>query len=231
MNSWGPEWGTNGFAWIRYNDFKTYVREAYGLDPMQKVGAAANVPFSCEIGLVQVQYDGDKTVIGDYVPLRSIGDNRFETVSPIAIGSKFKMEVKNTTECYVYVFGKETDGTCYTLFPYPTPEDATKTRYSPFCGITGYRVFPKDKSMTPDSIGTRDEMAVVMSTQELDWHALSQEIGQNPQSDFGARVNAALKERLTQIVRFQNTNRGTMQFSTANGSNKAVACIVEIDKQ
>jgi C1A family cysteine protease len=41
MNSWGAEWGVNGFAWVRYRDFNYYVREAYGLDPMQKVGAAA----------------------------------------------------------------------------------------------------------------------------------------------------------------------------------------------
>ncbi|HQV06883.1 MAG TPA: C1 family peptidase, partial [Chitinophagaceae bacterium] len=28
MNSWGPEWGKNGIAWVRYGDFKRYVREA-----------------------------------------------------------------------------------------------------------------------------------------------------------------------------------------------------------
>ncbi len=41
MNSWGPEWGINGFAWVPYGVFKYFVREAYGLYPMQKVGAAA----------------------------------------------------------------------------------------------------------------------------------------------------------------------------------------------
>ena len=31
MNSWGPEWGKNGVGWVRYGDFKNYVREAYGI--------------------------------------------------------------------------------------------------------------------------------------------------------------------------------------------------------
>ena len=31
MNSWGPEWGQNGLAFVRYSDFKEFVREAYGL--------------------------------------------------------------------------------------------------------------------------------------------------------------------------------------------------------
>jgi hypothetical protein len=198
---------------------------------MQKVGAAANVPFSCEVGLVQVQEKDKKMVAGNYISLRSSAANHFETISPVAMGSKFKMEVKNNAECYIYVFGKETDGTSYTLFPYPTKEDPTKTRYSPFCGITGYRLFPKDKSMTPDSIGKRDMIAVVISNQELDWNAINQQITKNPQTDFGARVNAALGNKLSRNVSFQATSKGTMQFNVGNDENKVVACIVEIDKQ
>ena len=34
MNSWGPQWGNNGFAWVRYKHFKYFVREAYGLEAM-----------------------------------------------------------------------------------------------------------------------------------------------------------------------------------------------------
>ncbi len=231
MNSWGPEWGNNGFAWVRYGDFKYYVREAYGLDPMQKVGAAANVPFECEIGLMGVERQGNKTVPKSYIPLRLTSGNRFSTTSPVKIGSLFKMEIKNSTECYIYVFGKETDGTSYTLFPYPTKEDPTKTRYSPFCGITGYRLFPKDKSMTPDSIGTKDEMAVVISKQELDWNAINQQISQNPQADFGSRLNTVLSSKLIKNVSFHNSGSGTMQFKVNGDENQVVAAIVSIDKQ
>ncbi len=230
MNSWGPEWGNNGFAWVRYGDFETFVREAYGLDPMH-LKSSASTALSCEIALVAVEYQEKKTVTGNYIPLRNAGGNKFETVTPIAIRSKFKIEVKNNAECFIYVFGKETDGTSYTLFPYPTKEDPTKTRYSPFCGITGYRLFPKDKSMTPDSLSKRDVMAVVVSNKELDWNAINQQISQNPQSDYGARLNTVLGNRLARNVRFQSTGKGTMQFTAGAGESVAVACIVEIDKR
>ncbi|MBS1565792.1 MAG: peptidase C1A papain [Bacteroidetes bacterium] len=232
MNSWGPEWGHNGFAWVRYRDFNYFVREAYGLEPMQKVGAAANQPFAGEVGLVAVEYDASqkKTVSKGYIPLRNAGGNRFETASPIRIGSKFKMEVKNSTESYIYVFGKETDGTSYTLFPYPMKDDPTKTKYAPFCGITGYRLFPKDKSMTPDSLGTRDMIAVVVSKQPLDWYKLNQQISANPSEDYATRLNNALRSQLIKNVRFQATSNGTMQFDTNGDENEVVACIVEIDK-
>ncbi|MFN0083367.1 MAG: C1 family peptidase, partial [Ferruginibacter sp.] len=51
MNSWGPEWGQNGIAFVRYGDFKNFVREAYGLDPLPKRGAALTVAFECNVGL------------------------------------------------------------------------------------------------------------------------------------------------------------------------------------
>ena len=231
MNSWGPEWGNNGFGWVRYQHFNYFVREAYGLEPMQKVGAAANQPFETEIGLVTVEYDGKKTVSKGYIPLRSAGNNIFQTTGPVSASTRFKMEVKNTTECYVYVFGKETDGTSYTLFPYPRSDDPSKTKYSPFCGITGYRLFPKDKSMMPDSIGTKDIMAVVVSKEPLDWFALNQQISKSPQLDYGQRLSTALGSSLIRSVRYQTGSNGTMQLRAEGDNNKVVACIVEIDKR
>lgn len=232
MNSWGPEWGTNGFAWVQYPVFKYFVREAYGLEPMQRTGTAANQAFECEIGLVRVDYDASKkkTIPGGYLPLRTKGDNKFITASAAKKGDRFKIEVKNTTECYVYVFGKETDGTSYTLFPYPRTDNPTKTKYAPFCGIAGYRLFPKDKSLTLDSIGTRDMMAVVLSKKPLDWYKLNQQISQHPTQDYGARLNTALGSQLIKGVRYQSNGKGSMGFSTSGNDNDVVACIVEIDK-
>jgi hypothetical protein len=231
MNSWGPKWGNNGFAWVRYRDFKYFVREAYGLEPMDRTGAAAKQPFACEVGLVRIHYEGTKTVSDDYIPLQLKNGNVFETISPVKMGTRFKMEVRNSTECYIYVFGKETDGTSYTLFPYPRKDIPTKTKYSPFCGITGYRLFPKDKSMMPDSIGTRDQMAVVVSKQPLDWYSLNSKISQSPGQDYGARLNAALGSLLIHNVKFKSSAKGNMQFTVEGDPNSIVATIVEIAKQ
>ena len=230
MNSWGSQWGVNGFAWVRYRDFRYYVREAYGLEPMSKVGLAANAPFNCEVGLVEMNISGNKTVAGGYIPLKNTKGNIFETVSTVRPGTRFKMEVKNTSECYVYVFGKETDGTSYTLFPYPNSDDPSKTKYSPFCGIAGYRLFPRNKSMTPDSLGNKDFMAVIISKDTLDWFNINKQISQSPNQDYATRFNALLSNRLIKSVRYQSSSKGTMQINSDGSQNGAVACIVEIDK-
>ena len=85
--------------------------------------------------------------------------------------------------------------------------------------------------MTPDSIGTKDEMAVVISKQELDWNAINQQISQNPQTDFGSRLNSVLSSKLIKNVRFGGSDKGTLQFNVNGDENQVVATIVSIDKQ
>ena len=229
MNSWGPQWGNNGFAWVRYKHFKYFVREAYGLESMPAVGVAANKPFECEIGLVQVTYDSKRTVAGDYIPLKKSSDNVFETVSAVRAGTRFKMEIRNQSECYIYVFGKETDGSSYTLFPYPKSDDPARTKYSPFCGIAGYRLFPKDKSMQPDSIGTKDVMAVVVSKDSLNWSSLNTQLSQNKSGDYGERLKAALGSS-ARFIPADISSKGNIHFKGEGNSDRIVACLVEVNK-
>jgi hypothetical protein len=222
MNSWGPEWGENGIGWVRYADFKQFVREAYGVDPLPKSGKAANEALDCEIGLVE--RDTKK-----YISLAG-GVNNVFTSAPVKKGAPFKVEVKNSAPCYVYVFGQETDGSSYTLFPYPAKEDSTKTRYSPYCGITGYRLFPKDKSMAPDETGNKDYIAVVVSKQELDWFGLNKAISAN-RGNYVSSVSAAIS-RLGGAGRISvsSTGKGNMRFAAPSASAGVAYAIVEINK-
>ncbi|MEO5562812.1 MAG: C1 family peptidase [Chitinophagaceae bacterium] len=217
MNSWTPQWGNNGVAWVRYGDFKEYVREAYGIDPLPKSANVAAIPLECTIGLVDNETK-------KYIQLRSAGTNTFETVSPIHPGTRFKMEVKNTTECYTYIFGQETDGTSFVLFPYTE-------KHSPYCGITGYRLFPKGQSMTADSIGNRDYIAIVVSKDELDYKKFNQAMSNSRQADYTGKVNEALQSLLIRSVAFNNTSEGTIHFKTTNNDNRVVATIVAFDKR
>ncbi|HQW83846.1 MAG TPA: C1 family peptidase [Ferruginibacter sp.] len=223
MNSWGPEWGNNGVAWVRYADFKEFVREAYGIDPMPKRGAAVNVSFEAAIGLV-------KNDNKQYIPLKVKSGNIFETVSTVAPGTKFKMEIKNSTECYTYIFGQETDGTSYTLFPYPNKDDATKTSFSPYCGITGYRLFPRGKSLVPDNIGKKDVFAIVVTKQALDWYAINNAITKSSGANYEAKVADALKQNAVAGVSFSAGTGGTINFKANNPQQNAVLCVVEVNK-
>ena len=218
MNSWGPEWGQNGIAFVRYADFKNFVREAYGLDPLPKRGAALNVAFECNVGL----FNPDTRT---QVPLKLSAGNVFKTVTPIKKGSRFKIEFKNAVECYVYIFTPADDATkSIILFPY-------KPIHSPYCGITGYRLFPRKESITADQVGNKDIMGVVVSKQQLDYKALNAAINTSTKTDFAAKLNEAVAANAITNVSFGSGANGSMYFKSAGDAKSVVACIVEIDKQ
>ena len=223
MNSWGNEWGKNGVGWVRYADFKTYVREAYGIDPLPKRTAVANIPLECTIGLVK---NDDK----QYIRLQNTGSNYFQTTQPIRIGTRFKMEIQNETECYIYIFGQEVDGSSFVLFPY-LKKGETVSKHSPYCGITGYRLFPRAQSFEADTLGTRDQIAIVVSTEALDYNNVNQAISASTRTDFTGKVNEALQSLQIRSVRFNGTPEGAIHFRADANDNKVAVAIVAFDKE
>ena len=145
-------------------------------------------------------------------------------------GTRFKIELNNSTECYTYIFGMDTDGSSYVLFPYMKPGE-TVSKHSPYCGITGYRLFPKGQSLTADSIGNRDYMAIVISKDELDYRRLNEAINNSRQGTYSGKVNEALREIQITGVRYNNTAEGKLYFKVDANSNKAVAAIVALNKK
>ena len=192
-----------------------FTQEAYGTYPMGVV-KANDKKLSAVLGLVNVDTK-------QYISLTNAGGNLFRTTSAIKKGQKFKMEIKNNTECYVYVFGQETDNSSYVLFPY------TK-KHSPYCGITGSRLFPKDHSMQADNIGNKDYMAVVVSKTPLDYNKLNGIVNSSGQSNYQMKFNDAFKNTALQNVRFGVSN-GNAAFECDVAEKKAVVAIVEINKQ
>lgn len=222
MNSWTPAWGNNGIAWVRYGDFKQYVREAYGIDPLPKSAAVANMPLDCSIGLIN-------NATKQYIRLKATGGNTFQTATPIKAGTRFKMEVKNSNECYVYIFGQETNGSSYVLFPYLKPGQ-TVSKHSPYCGITGFRVFPKSESLEADNVGSKDFMAVVTSKKELNYNQLNTAISSSTQPTYAGKVNDALKNILVPSTTYAATGEGKINFRINLAANQAVATVVAFDK-
>jgi Papain family cysteine protease len=214
MNSWGEKWGEKGLGWVRYQDFMRFNKEAYGLYPLESKNAGLNKKFTCSIGMV--------TKEKQFLPLVSKGNGVFATASKIPKGQLFKMYVKNEIECYTYIFGEETDGSSYVLFPY-TP------KHSPFCGITGVRLFPRDLNMQVDATGTQDNMAVVVTKKPIDYKTLNAKINAG-KGDYTTKVKTALAAMALPNVQFGSDGK-TMQFTAmAPTDNKAVVCVVQINK-
>lgn len=215
MNSWGDDWGQGGVAFVRYKDFDHFVKEAYGLYPMGRVkkDTAQRIRF----GLV-------KAGTQERIALAPVSGTTFRTVRPISKGTRFKVEFSNTRPVYTYLFGQETDGSSYVLFPY-TP------KHSPYCGTTGTRVFPRKQSLTADELGKRDSVAVVISPRALDFQALNTRINSAPGSTYAEKLLAAVGN--VSSVRGRVNSREALVELDATGVevDRVHALVLEFDKQ
>ncbi|MGB0850583.1 MAG: C1 family peptidase, partial [Bacteroidia bacterium] len=216
MNSWGREWGKDGIGWVTYKDLKFFTKEAYGLYPMGNSKASDINRFEMAFGLVA-------NSTGQYIPIKPVSGNYFETTGSIAKMSKFKIEVANSLECYTYIFGAETNNSSYVLFPYTA-------KHSPYCGITGTRVFPKDHSLLADNEGNKDYFAILVTKQPIDYERVNAAINNASGNSYHAKINNALSQALKQNVRFQG-NGQSIGFTTDTNGEEAVLMVLGVNKR
>ncbi len=217
MNSWGDDWGKDGVAWVRYDDFEYFTKEAYAMYPYSKQEEKVrNFSVNCNL----VKYDQASEKQKDLV-LEYTGGHTFKLDRPMKKGTTFKLEITNNIECYVYAFGMEEDKSSYMLFPY------TK-KHSPYCGITGTRLFPRDHSFQADNIGTKDYMAIVVSKQPLDYDDINNKINKSSASTYEGKMKDALGSLLHSNVRFKRGDR--ISFDTETDGKHVIMAVIEVEK-
>lgn len=221
MNSWGTDWGRNGLAWVPYGAFEYFVKEAYAVYPMGESAEERPSQFDVRFGLLTVDAKGASS--GTHIGLQRTSGRVFHTSAPIAKGTRFKIEVTNNLECYTYLFGQETDGSSYVLFPY-TP------KHSPYCGITGTRVFPKDHSLTADETGELDVMAILVANQPLDYPKINAALSAAPAKGLDAKLAMVLGDELMAADEVTYTE-GEVFGAKCPSTKNALAVVLEIAKR
>lgn len=217
MNSWGERWGNRGVAWVSYKDFDYFVKEAYGIYPMGKSPKYAPNKLAVKFGLVD---NNSQSLIR--LAQTDSRNNVFRTRSPIRKGDRFKVAITNSIECYIYVFGEETDGSSYVLFPYTR-------KHSPYCGITGTRVFPREESLVADNLGNKDRIAIVVSKKEIDYDRVNQMINNSRQRTYAAKLKEVLGSEQIPNVNFEAGE--AIEFITDTKGKNVVGVVLEIDKR
>ncbi|MEO8734025.1 MAG: hypothetical protein ABI373_06815 [Flavobacteriales bacterium] len=109
------------------------------------------------------------------------------------------------------------------LFPY-TP------KHSPYCGITGTRIFPRDQSLTADSIGSSDVMAVLVANQPLDYPKINAAMKANPAQGLDAKLASVLGNELT-AADAPSYSEGETFGAKCPAEKNTLAIVLDIDKR
>lgn len=211
MNSWGEDWGKKGIAWVSYDDFEYFVKEAYGIYPMGDANAPVTTVLEAKLGIVLNSN-------GTNLALQQTGANTFRTARNMKPEEEFKLEVINNIECYVYIFAQEADGSTSTLFPYTA-------KHSPYCGIKGQRLFPRDYSMYPDDVGNADYFAVVVTKSPLDYDAFKSKLNSARGNNYAEKIASLVSNHQVQM---QGGNQISLVADWRN--TDMAAAVIEVTK-
>ena len=196
LNSWGRDWGNNGFCWFTYDQIMQYG--SYALELMDRESYDASVTRS--LGEPQLKGNFDFVIDNDFgndvgtMPvLRSTGNGIFSSYSlsqSYAGGTKFKIKFTTNAPAFVYIFSADDKNVISTLFPYAD-------NVSPVINSTNATVYlPSElKHYTLNADANTDKICVLYSKSAIDFNDLRSKIIQSPsnvyetiQQMFGSRI-------------------------------------------
>lgn len=136
FNSWGDQWGSDGFAWIRYDYFLEYCKYAFSLsfqgdDPIKLRGkqdeepqntiAEASGPRKIQGTFNFKHFTGERDDMGrplfNSIPVR-FNEKYYEALGSWKVGDAFQLEVVTGFDNgYIYVLSVDAEGKAEIHFP------------------------------------------------------------------------------------------------------------------
>lgn len=212
MNSWGTDWGNNGFTWMRYSDFEYFVLFAFELIDESK--PEPNVAdLSGKLSFIESSgYPMKSTFTGNY----------FKTDEPYHSGTLFELRISNSEPAYVYAFSYDLSGSVYKIFPF----NKKMVAYLPY--RQNNVAIPDEESynMLDATTGTTF-YCFLYSKQELKIDEIMYEV-KNGDGNFWQRLTNSIGQKFVDKKFITYKDGNNIEFSAFSNGKTIVPVILEI---
>jgi hypothetical protein len=108
LNTWGKDWATEGYTWVRYKDLADFTR--YGFSLFQVGSAACSSPVDAEVSF--------RDVGGKEMPVTRLqAPGEYMLTQSYPSGTMFSIVLTTSRPAYVYSFGVDPTNAFFPLFP------------------------------------------------------------------------------------------------------------------
>lgn len=230
QNSWGENFGNNGYAWIRYKNFTEFVYQAFEIvrldtpKPKEPLLSGSlrlfDIDDKMDLEVSLAEKTRNWTISSD----TEDAEYTYRIVPSLISGSKMRMYLECDQPAFVYMLGTGSVNTSInTLFPFQGNSAAMNYNNAEVALPSEKRYFLMD-----DTVG-KDYIIVIFSREKLDIDQIRTQVS-NQSGELSNRLKQVLGDKLvdSDFIDFSK-NKIAFEVEQNESEKKAFAMIIEFD--